>query len=148
MKRFACLLTLVFALGSVSQPASAQLLSLNLGGSTGTRLIVRDTLGLGGLNLTCLLAGCSVQQGLGDPNGQLFLVTIPSFLNPVTTILKLLLQPGIAGIEIDQPVNVQGATAGAAPSYLTNKTPVNYYGTTVWQGYLVQPAVQLIRSDA
>ena len=148
MKRFACLLTLVFALGSVSQPASAQLLSLNLGGSGGTRLIVRDTLGLGGLNLTCLLAGCSVQQGLGDPSGQLFLVTVPSFLNPVTAILKLLLQPGIVAIEIDQPVNVQGATAGAAPPYLTDKTPVNYYGTTVWQGYLIQPAVQLIRSDS
>src|SRR5438270_4352218 len=148
MKRLALLLTLVLAIGSVSQPASAQLLSLNLGGSSGTRLIVRDSLGLGGLNLTCLLVGCTVQRGLGDPSGQLFLVTIPSFLNPVTSILRLLLQPGILGIEIDQPVNVQGATAGSTPSYLSDKTPVNYYGTTVWNGYVTQPAVQLIRSDA
>src|SRR5579872_4455285 len=74
MKRLIWLLVLVFAAGSASQPASAQLLSLNLGGSTGTRLIVRDSLGLGGLNLTCLLLGCKVQKGLGDPNGQLFVV--------------------------------------------------------------------------
>ena len=37
-----------------------------------TRLIVRDSLGLPGINLTCLLAGCKVVSGLGDPNGQLF----------------------------------------------------------------------------
>ena len=49
-----------------------------------TRLIVRDSLGLPGINLTCLLTGCQVVTGLGDPNGQLFLVTFPPFLNPVT----------------------------------------------------------------
>src|SRR5258708_6170310 len=147
MKRLVCLLTFVFAIGFVSQPASAQVLSLNLGGTGGTRLIVRDTLGLPGLNLTCILLGCQVQQGLGDPDGQLFLVTLPPVLNPVTSILKLLVQPGIAGVEIDQPVSVQGATAGAAPDYLSDRAPVNYYGTTVWEGYLVQPAVHLIRSD-
>ncbi|HJX85315.1 MAG TPA: hypothetical protein VJ723_13320, partial [Candidatus Angelobacter sp.] len=140
MKRLLWLLTLVFAIGFVSQPATAQVVSLNLGGASGTRLIVRDTLGLPGLNLTCVLMGCKVQQGLGDPDGQLFLVTLPPVLNPVTSILKLLLQPGIAGVEIDQPVGVQGATAGAAPQYLSDRTPVNYYGTTVWEGYLIQPA--------
>ena len=147
MKRLVLLLTLVFAIGFESQSASAQLISLNLGGTSGTRLIVRDTLGLSGLNLTCLLVGCTVQASLGDPDGQLFLVTLPSVLDPVTTIAKLLLQPGITGVEIDQPVNVQGSTAGAAPYYLSDKTPVNYYGTTVWNGYLTQPAVQLIRSN-
>jgi subtilisin family serine protease len=147
VKRLFCLLTLVFAIGFTSQSASAQVLSLNLGGTGGTRLIVRDTLGLPGLNLTCILLGCKVQQGLGDPDGQLFLVTLPPVLNPVTSILKLLVQPGIAGVEIDQPVSVQGATASAAPYYLSDKTPVNYYGTTVWEGYLIQPAVHLIRSD-
>ena len=43
-----------------------------------TRLIVRDSLGLPGINLTCLLTGCKVVTGLGDPNGQLFLVTFPA----------------------------------------------------------------------
>src|SRR5438105_13860100 len=150
MKRLIWLLILILTIASVSQPASAQLLGLNLLGGSGSssRLIVRDSLGLGGLNLTCLLTGCSVQQGIGDPNGQLFMVTIPSTLNPLTFILRLLLQPGILGAEIDQPVKTQAATASGAPSYLNDRTPVSFYGTTVWEGYVTQPAVQLIRSDA
>lgn len=44
-----------------------------------TRLIVRDSLGLPGLNLTCALLGCQVLHGLGDPQGQLFVVTFPRF---------------------------------------------------------------------
>lgn len=148
MKRITWLLAAILAVTFTTQPASAQLLNLNLGGSSGTRLIVRDTLGLGGLNLTCLLLGCSVQQSLGDPNGQLFVVTVPSVLNPVLAIAKLLLQPGIVGVEVDQQVNTLAATATGIPSYLNNRAPVNYYGTTVWDGYVTQPAVQLVRSDA
>ena len=53
-------------------------------GKAQTRLIVRDSLGLPGINLTCLLAGCKVVAGFGDPNGQLFLVTFPPTLSPVT----------------------------------------------------------------
>ena len=45
-----------------------------------TRLIVRDSLGLPGINLTCLLTGCKVATGFGDPNGQLFVVTFPAVL--------------------------------------------------------------------
>ena len=110
-----------------------------------TRLIVRDSLGLSSLNLTCLLLGCRVNYSLGDPQGQLFLVTLPtgSLLSP----LKLSLQLGIASVEIDQKVNTAGATAGVAPSYLTDKTAVNYYGSTVWHGFLAQPANQIIRDD-
>ena len=149
MKRLAWLLTLVFAIGLVSPPAPAQLLSLNLGGSySSTRLIVRDTLGLSGLNLTCLLLGCQVKQGIGDPTGQLFVITTPSLVNPVLFIAKLLLQPGISAIEIDQPVGTQASSTGTAPSYLSDRTAVSYYGATVWEGYVTQPAVQLIRSDA
>lgn len=148
MKRLTWILTIVLAMNFTAPPASAQLLSLNLGGSTGTRLIVRDSLGLTGLNLTCLLLGCHVQSSLGDPNGQLFLVTLPSILNPVLSIAKLLLAPGILGVEIDQPVNTLGATASGSPAYLNDRAPVSYYGTTVWDGYVTQPAVSLIRSDA
>src|ERR1041385_9307240 len=70
-----------------------------------TRLLVRDSLGLPGINLTCLLTGCKVVTGLGDPDGQLFLVTFPSVLDPVTGLLRLSLQTGILSVEIDQPVN-------------------------------------------
>src|SRR5271165_7474593 len=66
-----------------------------------TRLIVRDSLGLPGLNLTCLLTGCKVVTGLGDPEGQLFLVTFPPVLNPVTALLRLNLQGGIVSVELD-----------------------------------------------
>src|SRR5215831_1760364 len=76
-----------------------------------TRVIVRDSLGLPGINLTCLLTGCHVITGLGDPDGQLFLVTLPAALDPVTSLLRLSLQTGILSVEIDQVVNTQAAVA-------------------------------------
>jgi subtilisin family serine protease len=111
-----------------------------------TRLIVRDSLGLPGINLTCLLTGCKVVTGLGDPNGQLFLVTFPPVLNPVTSLLRLSLQTGILDIEVDQVVNAVPAYANSDPSYLTDEVPTPYYGATVWHGYLAQPANQLVRT--
>jgi subtilisin family serine protease len=111
-----------------------------------TRLVVRDSLGLSGLNLTCLLLGCNVVRGLGDPQGQLFLVTFPSILNPVTSLLKINLQLGIVDVEIDQPVHTLDAYAGPAPSYLTDETATSYYGATVWHGYITQPGSQLVRT--
>lgn len=113
-----------------------------------TRLIVRDSLGLPGINLACVLLRCQVLHGLGDPQGQLFVVTFPSVLNPITALLRLQLQLGIVGVEIDQVVNTQSADAGPPPTYLTDETPIPYYGTTVWRGYVEQPANQLIRTDA
>ena len=131
------LLTCLLLLTSVFAPrAQAQ-----------TRLVVRDSLGLPGINLTCVLTGCHVVTGLGDPNGQLFLVTLPPMLDPVTSILRLSLQLGIVSVEIDQPVNTHVAYADGAPSYLTDQTPTSYYGATVWHGYVVQPGNQLIRTN-
>src|SRR5580700_11177546 len=111
-----------------------------------TRLIVRDSLGLPGINLTCLLMGCKVVTGLGDPNGQLFLVTLPAILNPVTKLLQLNLEAGILDVEVDQVVNTVPAYANSDPSYLTDETPTPYYGATVWHGYLAQPGNQLVRT--
>src|SRR5438552_1212950 len=129
-----CLLLLIPLL---AQPAHAQ-----------ARLVVRDSLGLSGINLTCALLGCNVVRGLGDPQGQLFLVTFPSILNPVTALLKINLQLGIVDVEIDQVVNTQAAYAGPAPSYLTDEKPTSYYGETVWHGYVAQPANQVIRTSS
>src|SRR5438270_9918033 len=103
---FACLLVLLVGVSAPSAQAQA-------------RLVVRDSLGLSGINLTCLLLGCNVVRGLGDPQGQLFLVYFPSILNPVTALLKINLQLGIVDAEIDQQVNAQAAYAGPAPSYLS-----------------------------
>jgi len=89
-----------------------------------------------------------VQRGLGDPNSQLFLITTPSVLNPVTFILKLLLQPGIAGIEIDQNSKVTAADAGSVPPALTDNAPYNYYGATVKHGYVFQPATSIVGLDS
>src|SRR6201981_2223577 len=125
---------LLFLIPLCAPPAHAQ-----------TRLVVRDSLGLSGINLTCQLLGCNVVRGLGDPQGQLFLVPFPSILNPVTALLKLNLQLGIVDAEIDQVVNTQTAYAGPAPSYLTDEKPTSYYGATVWHGYVAQPANTLIR---
>src|ERR1700678_4600939 len=111
-----------------------------------TRLIVRDSLGLPGLNLTCLLMGCKVVTGLGDPNGQLSLVPFPAILNPVTKLLQISLETGILDVEVDQVVTAVPANASSDPSYLTDETPTPFYGATVWQGYLVQPANQLVRT--
>lgn len=115
-------------------PASAQ-----------TRLIVRDSLGLPGINLTCALLGCNVVNAIGDPQGQLFVVSFPPLLNPVLCLLRLQLQLGIVDVEIDQTVKTLDATAGPPPSYLSDQTPTSYYGATVWDGYVNQPAAQLIR---
>src|SRR5438270_8551298 len=93
---FACLLVLLVG---VSAPAA----------QAQTRLVVRDSLGLPGINLTCLLLGCNVVRGLGDPQGQLFLVTFPAILDPVTGLLKLSLQTGIVGVEFDQVANTLDA---------------------------------------
>jgi len=98
--------------------------------------------------LTCVVLGCQVLQGLGDPDGQLFVVTFPAILDPVTSLLRLQLGLGVVSVEIDQTVNAQTAYASTPPSYLTDEAPTSYYGTTVWHGYVSQPATQLIRNDA
>jgi subtilisin family serine protease len=112
-----------------------------------TRLVVRDSLGLNDILNLCGLLGCSKVAGLGDPQGQLFMIELPSLLSPVTSLLNLSVL-GLITIETDQTVQTQGASAGAVPFYLTDKTPFNYYGTTVWHGYVYQPGNQLIRTDA
>lgn len=113
-----------------------------------TRLVVRDSLGLKNLLNLCNLLGCSVDRGLGDPDGQLFLIRTPRILDPITFQLLLKLNLGVISIEADQLAHAQEASAGATPSYLTDRTPVSYYGTTVWRGYLTQPANQLIQTSA
>jgi len=134
VRKISAVLLLVFFMAVAAPSSEAQ-----------TRLVVRDLLGLTNLQALCKPLGCSVIRGLGDPNGQLFLVKSPLIIDTFTLLSILKLNPAIAGIEIDQIVNTQGADAGPAPNYLTDTTPVNYYGTTAWRGYTTQPAVQLIR---
>lgn len=131
----------VFGVGVQNSAAQTQ--------GSGSRLIVRDSLGLTGILNLCGLLGCSQSQAIGDPNNQLFAIQTPLLLNSLTLgLLQNIPLLGIVSIEIDQTVVTAGATAGPAPSYLTNRTPVSFYGSTVWQGYVTQPAVQIIQADA
>jgi len=109
-----------------------------------SRLIVQDSLGLNGVLNLCVLIGCSTVEAIGDPQGQLFMIETPASLSAVASLLDLL---GLVAVETDQNVFTESATAGAAPSYLSDTTPVTYYGATVWQGYLVQTPNQLVRTS-
>jgi subtilisin family serine protease len=131
-------LLLLFCFGAQSLPAQT---------TQPTRLIVRDRLGVTGILNLCSLLGCSTVRGLGDPQGQLFMIQTPSPITSAATQLLSLLPLGIVDIETDQFVQTQGATTGPAPSYLNDRTPYSYYGTSVWHGYVYQPANELVRTD-
>jgi subtilisin family serine protease len=121
------------AYGSTPQPAPQ------------ARLVVRDSLGLTGTLNLCGLLGCSTVEGLGDPQGQLFMIQLPSQLAPLLSLLNLSVL-GLVTVEVDQAVQTQGASAGSTPAYLNDRAPFTYYGTTVWHGYVFQPANTLIRT--
>lgn len=106
-----------------------------------TRLIVRVGGGLLSLQPICALLGCTVQYGLGDPLGQVFLVTSGSDLLPNL----LLTIPGILDIEVDTQGRIMDTVnQGPVPDALLNSTPVDYYGVTVRQGYVSQPATSIV----
>src|SRR5689334_14254457 len=110
----------------------------------GTRVIVRVGGGLLQIKTICLLLLCTVNYGLGDPNGQVFLITAPLNLSPLTFLNNIKLQLGVLDAEIDVQGAVQSGTTSVPPALL-DKTPVSYYGTTVTHGYMSQPAAQIIR---
>src|SRR6184192_1662553 len=111
------------------------------------RVIVRTTLGLQGLEGVCnlpLLPICTVVEGLDGTLNQLFLVTTPL---DVTTFLNLLGSTvGIVDAEADQLLSLNSLNhVTTPPPGLSDTTPVNYYGSTVWDGYVNQPAAQIVR---
>src|SRR6266480_3153999 len=110
------------------------------------RVIVRTTLGLQGLEGVCnlpLLPICTVVKGLDGTLNQLFLVTTPL---DVTTFLNLLGSTvGIVDAEADQLLSLNSLNhVTTPPPGLSDTTPVNYYGSTVWDGYVNQPAAQIV----
>ncbi len=107
-------------------------------------VIVRDQLGLPGLNATCELLGCQVGLNLGDPSGQVFLITVNDTVDLPSFLPLLENQVGIIDAEIDQQLFMIGATAGPVPESLLDNTPLVYYGAPVWDGYVNQPAAQIV----
>jgi hypothetical protein len=95
-----------------SRPAAAQ-----------NRVIVRDSLGLPGLEFTCLLLGCNVIEGVDGALGQVFVV-VPGPLTSVTTLLEELLgQLGIVNAELDQLLHVSQQQSRTAPPGLWDRDP-------------------------
>jgi subtilisin family serine protease len=133
MKCYRWILPLILLAATV-KPAAAQ-----------QGIIVRDQLGINGLNLTCALLNCTVSTSLGDPEGQLFLINVNTSVEPVVFLTVLLNQIGIVDAEINQQISMIGTTAGPIPESLLDQTPLPYYGATVWDGYATQPAAQLVR---
>ena len=129
------------------------------GASADNRFIVRSTLDLQTLQTACnpplLTPICTVVRGLGDPLGQLFLITSPLNLGD---LLNLPGNPlGIVRAEVDQllnlfPVGALNVLPSPLPAGLmADRTPVPYpdSGGTVWTSYQNQPAAQIVRvSDA
>jgi subtilisin family serine protease len=151
-------LALILLLTFSCRPASAQILSGLLGGGTNSNtsasasaggVVVRTTLGLPGLQLVCLLQGCSVVRNLDGSANQVYLVRSTNGLLPnlLAGVLRLVI--GILDAEVDQVVSIPTAPSNQAqatnpPGGLWDTTPVSYYGTTVPEGYVDQPAAQII----
>src|SRR5271155_1233796 len=161
MKRITWIILLI-SIGLWGQPASAQgvlggLLTnvgqvLNsLGSGQPQGVIVRTNLGLPGLQNVCLLNGCAVVSNLDGGQNMVFLVKptkqglVPDLLAAVLNLVT-----GILDAEPDQllmiPPNPTNQTnSNTPPAGLWDTTPVNYYGTTVTDGYVNQPAAQIIQ---
>jgi Subtilase family len=134
MKRYlwlaAALLTLVSA-----KPARAD-----------NRFIVRSTLGSAALSQLCLLQNCTVVTAIDGTLNQLFLLTTPSAVDPTTFLNLLRGTPGIVDAELDQVLSLVGGLNAVTtpPAGLTDSAPVNYFGTSVWNGYANQPASSIV----
>jgi len=110
----------------------------------GGRLIVRINGGLPIAKAACLLAGCTVTESLDGALGQVFLVTPLNLLN-LNTVLQVLSNAiGVVDVEPDLVATLVGSARDIPPA-LSDKAPVNYHGATVPEGYVNQPAAQIIR---
>ena len=159
MKRRIGYFLLLFA-GFWAQPAAAQGLLGGLLSNVGNTVsnltqpqpgvIVRTNLGLGGLRLVCLLNGCTVVGNIDGNLNQVFVVRpMPGLLpNLLANVLNTV--TGIIDAEPDQtlvipPNPTSQSTASNPPAGLWDTTPVNYYGNTVTDGYVNQPAAKIIQ---
>ncbi len=106
------------------------------------RLIIRVLGGLPAAQIDCVIAGCSIVENIDGSLGQLFLATTPG--DPNTILATLLGLTGIVDGELDLVAQVADSGTTAPPALLDD-TPVTFYGTTVPDGYIHQPATAIIR---
>src|SRR6266851_3837737 len=117
------------------------------------RIILRTTLSLQALNTACnplLLAPiCTVVGGLGDPLGQVYLITSPL---DVSGLLNLLGNPlGIIDAELEQLLNLVGGLnilpSSIPITLMQDRSSVPYPAnstTTAWNSYVNQPAASIV----
>jgi len=130
---------------SVTSPAVA---------AQGDRIVRTKALnGLPIVSGVCRLLGCTVLLSLDTPPAStepssLFLVR--GLVDSVLTLVLSLL--GLAAVEPDLPAGVKqdptwssSQSSAAVLDGLWNRVPVSYYGTTAWEGYLQQPANDIVR---
>src|SRR5947209_1711178 len=108
------------------------------------RFIVRVDGGSAAIQAVCLLTGCSVVEGIDGALGQVFLVTMPDSLDPTIALQILSGATGVVDAEPDLLAHTDDVSNRIPPA-LQDNTPVPYYGSTVSQGYIDQPAIQKIR---
>jgi hypothetical protein len=96
------------------------------------------------LTSVCATLGCWIIRGLDDPAAELFLVGAPDIVDPNAFITTLSAVSGISDVEIDALLHLSDSQP-PIPSALYDTSPVPYYGATVHQGYITQPAVNLVR---
>ena len=150
-------LAILLAVGLWGQPASAQGLLQGILSTVGQLLtgqpqgvIVRTTLGPAGLRAACRQNGCTVVGNLDGGLNQLFLVRqTQQGLIPQLLAFVLRLVTGILDAEVDQVLNIppnptNQTLANMPPPGLWDSAPVNYYGANAWDGYVNQPAAQII----
>jgi subtilisin family serine protease len=131
----------VLAIWGASANAQNQVIARDPGGLEDLQNLCRGILGL---------QLCTVVEPIGDPQSQVYVVA-PGLISDVDQLLEFLLGlllPKGGNAELDQLLELPGfagSPSWTAPASLYDVIPVNYYGTTVWHGYVSQPAVGIIR---
>ncbi len=111
------------------------------------RFIVRSALASNLLEEFCVLQDCTVAGALDGNLNQVFLLTTPSTIDPTIFLNILRVTPGILDAELDELISLVGGLNAVTtpPPGLTDNAPINYFGTTVWNGYAKQPASKIVR---
>jgi subtilisin family serine protease len=108
------------------------------------RFIVRVNGGLPTIQSVCAVLGCQVGLGLDGSLGQLFLVTTSDLVNPNIFLAILSGTTGIVDAELDLRAH-SSQSSYTIPAALSDTSPVTYFGSTVPDGYVNQPATQIVR---
>jgi subtilisin family serine protease len=128
----------------------AALLSGAASAAAEQRFIVRTAPILDGIrtiDTLCGIVGCTRRYALDGGLNQLFLVTTTDAVVPNAFLQLLSSQPGVVNAEFDVVIKTLRQTSSSPPPALADRQAVGFFGSTVWQGYLTQPAAQLLRID-